>query len=443
MIIKEPKNKNYCAIVVKLDKFIDLPNCDNVKGALIFGNQVIVGKNVEPGTVGLYFPIETALDQTFLGKNNLFRKPEWGNEDPTQKGFFEQHGRVRAVKFRGHVSEGFWLPISCLASIWIIDYYNIPVGAEFDELDGKPICHKYIPRRNPGKLNPQQKKLKKIQDKIVDGQFNFHIDTSNLRRNYHKIEPDMVISVSDKWHGTSAIYAHTIVKRDLNALERFLKWVGIQVQDTEYGLTWASRKMVKGVNGEIRSTAKHFYGEDIWGIVLDEIKDKIPKGITVYGEIVGYTPSGSPIQKDYHYGCQPGQHRFLVYRVTHTNHDGKVFEFSWLQMKEFCAKMDLEFVKELYYGPAKEISSSTLHNYEDWSEVFLKILSSSFVFDGMCEHNNNEVPAEGVVVRVERLDECEAYKLKNFKFLEWETKQLDSGEVDMETEQSEEVDGTN
>lgn len=83
-----------------------------------------------------------------------------------------------------------------------------------------------------------------------------HPEKMNLPRNYHKIEPDMVISVSDKWHGTSAIYAHTIVKRDLNALERFLKWVGIQVQDTEYGLTWASRKMVKGVNGEIRSTAK-------------------------------------------------------------------------------------------------------------------------------------------------------------------------------------------
>jgi hypothetical protein len=40
-------------------------------------------------------------------------------------------------------------------------------------------------------------------------------------------------------------------------------------------------------------------------------------------------------------------------------------------------------------------------------------------------------------VRIDRLEEAEAYKLKSFLFLEWETKQLDRGEVDLETQESE------
>ena len=94
--LKEPKNSNYAAVVVSLSKFVDLPNCDNVKAALIFGNSVIVSKAARHGELGLYFPVESQLSPEFLGANNLYRKPEWGNTDITQKGFFEQHGRVKA-----------------------------------------------------------------------------------------------------------------------------------------------------------------------------------------------------------------------------------------------------------------------------------------------------------------------------------------------------------
>ena len=45
------------------------------------------------------------------------------------------------------------------------------------------------------------------------------------------------------------------------------------------------------------------------------------------------------------------------------------------------------------------------------------------------------VPAEGIVIRIDHLDRCEAYKLKSFAFLEGETKALDAGETDLETEE--------
>lgn len=99
-------NVNYTATVVRLSTFVDLKGCDNVKGALIFHNQVILSKTHQEGELGIYFPVECALSPEFLKRNNLYREASL-NADPTKKGFFELNGRVRAVKFRGHKSEGF------------------------------------------------------------------------------------------------------------------------------------------------------------------------------------------------------------------------------------------------------------------------------------------------------------------------------------------------
>jgi len=57
----------------------------------------------------------------------------------------------------------------------------------------------------------------------------------------------------------------------------------------------------------------------------------------------------------------------------------------------------------------------------------------------MCVFNNNEVPAEGVVVRIDRLDECDSFKLKSFLFLMDETKKNDAGVIDMETQEAEQL----
>src|SRR5690242_12964449 len=139
MKLDASKNRNYCAVVVQLKDFVDLPNCDNIKGALIFGNHVIVGKDAAVGDVGLFFPAETRLSPGFLGYNNLYRKPEFGNVDPEKKGFFEQHGRVRTVKFRGHKSEGFFIPLASLGYVETSymdlhpDFGGV-LGTEFDTI---------------------------------------------------------------------------------------------------------------------------------------------------------------------------------------------------------------------------------------------------------------------------------------------------------------------
>ncbi len=446
MQLQEPKNPNYAATVVRLKHFAELPNCDNLKAALIFGCSVIVSKDAKEGDLGLFFPVETQLDAEFVANNNLFRKPEWGNIDPSAKGYFEQSRRVKAVKFRGNKSEGFFMPVESLRYTGF-DVDALLVDEVFDALEVggtvHSICRKYIPRRNLGKLRPAQARQAKLIDQIVPNQFHFHGDTEQLRRNLHKIHPSDVISISDKWHGTSVVISKILTVRNLTWYEKLAQFFGVRVQTTEYGLVYSSRKVVKSVNGTSKHN-NHFYTEDIWGVIAKEVADRVPNGYTLYGEIVGYTPDGSPIQGGYHYGCPVGGHKFLVYRVTLTNRDGVVLELSWPQMFDFCAKYGFEMVKELYYGKAGHLIESwppatlRLQNGEDWESVFLSALEDMFVPDKMCEHNNFEVPAEGVVVRIDHLNEAEAFKLKAFAFLERESKSLDKGELDIETAESEE-----
>lgn len=435
-----PKNPNYAATVVKLKDFLDLPNCDNVKHAIVFGYHVIVGKDAKEGDVGLFFPVETQLLRDFLANNNLYRKAEWGNMDPSKVGFFEQHGRVKCMKFRGHKSEGFWIPL------WSLSYLGYSeeeykIGTTFDCVGDRPICKKYIPRFNSvvgnGAKTPK-KRQPKLEDKLVEGQFAFHEDTYNLRKNIEAIHPDQWISITDKWHGTSAIFANVLVNKDLPWYLRALRWLGVPVVDTEYALTWASRRVIKGVGGDVKTTARHFYKEDIWSTVAKEIGDRIPQGFTVYGEIVGYTPSGQEIQKGYHYGCKPGEHRFLVYRVTYTAPNGTVMELGHHDIENFCAHRNLEMVKLIWYSKAYDLTDRGPEYWgsvQVWQEKLLEALERTYMLDLPCPFNNGEVPAEGIVVRIDHCPKFTAFKLKNSSFLLHETKMTDKGEIDMETQE--------
>lgn len=453
MRLEEPKNKNYCATIVALKEFVPIPNADRIKSAIIFGNSVIVSKDTKEGEIGLFFPVETQLSHEFTSANNLYRHNEMGNVDPTKTGYLEIHRRIKCVKFLGVKSEGYWIGIHSLA--FIDKNIDLPEGTVFDVLNGIEICKKYIPKHNPAATR-NKSKVGRLMDQIVDGQFRFHFDTENLRKNIHKINPTDYISITDKWHGTSAIVGKIMVKRTLPWYEKVLRKLGVKIQETTYGVTHSSRRVIKGING-IEKNTRNFYDEDIYGTVAKEIGDKIPASYTVYGEIVGYTSTGSHIQaasggRPYHYGCEVGKHDFRVYRIITTNIDGKTLELSFPQMKEFCTKYGLKMVYELFYGPVTQFYG--LFDYLEpneidppnmifmewdekrWHTGLLKKLETTYVHDQMCEFNNETVPAEGVVVRVDRLTECESWKLKNFKFLEDETKKNDTGEADMETLES-------
>lgn len=306
MKLNKPKNSNYVAVVVEIQTTIPLEDCDNVHAAIIMGNQVIVSKDTKAGDVGLYFPLECQLSEKYLSANNLYRKAEL-NSDKEKKGYFEENGRIRCVKFRGHKSEGLFMPLESLKflfsnnsgwnePLWLVS--QLGIGAEFDEINGIEICRKYVIKHQQNSMSRNASKLKRKskESKLVDNQFRFHEDTNMLYKNLHKIQPDSLISITYKLHGTSGISSYILCKKPLKWYEKVLKYVGINVVDTHYDYIHASRKVIK--NEELNPNAQHYYGEDIWGIADKELRPFLQKGLTLYYEIVGYLPNGKKIQKN-------------------------------------------------------------------------------------------------------------------------------------------------
>lgn len=430
MKLNKPKNPNYAAIVVQINTLVPLENCDNVQGAIIMGNQVIVEKDVKIGDVGIYFPLEAQLSTEYLKNNNLYRKKEL-NIDDTKAGYFEENGRIRCIKFRGNKSEGLFMPMESLQFAAVLE---LELGSEFDELNGIEICRKYVVkvRQSNGISVTKGKGRKARESKLIDNQFRFHEDTSMLYKNLHKINPDSLIHISYKMHGTSGISSYVLCKRNHSLIEKLALMIGISVKTEEYDYIYSSRKVIK--NPDLNPNAQHYYSEDVWGAAHKILEPFLQKGMTFYYEIVGYTSGGKAIQSKYDYGQQLGTFGIYIYRITSTNADGKVIEFNGRQVQEFCKKNGLNAVPQLFSGyadyfigkPQQEISD------RDFQEEFLAKIKALYNEKDcfMCE---NTVPEEGCVIRIEGLD-FEAYKAKSNAFYERETKLLDKGEVDIEEE---------
>jgi len=198
----ELTNPNYCATVFKVEKLVDLENCNNVVGLICFGEQAIVGKDTKIGDIGLFFNAENALSQDFCFNNNLFRDKQL-NKDKNTGGYFELNRRIKTMKFRGHKSSGLFMPLSSLNYL-DVNLNDLKVGDVFNKIDNFLICEKYVNRSALKQSGlPGSKKDKKVarQSKLVEGQFRFHIDTSHLSKNMHNIDPNDLISITNKLHG--------------------------------------------------------------------------------------------------------------------------------------------------------------------------------------------------------------------------------------------------
>ena len=425
---------NYTATVVKIDNIRDHSNADRLSCTNLFGNNVIISKDTQIGDIGLFFPLESQLSEEFATANDLIRrKDENGN---VVGGMFEQNRRVKACTLRGEKSMGFYAPISSLEKVFADANKEMPIvkiGQEFEEIDGVKICCKYIiPTKKQQCSTAKSKKSKKPREsRIIEGQFAFHFDTAQLAKNLHKVKLDSLVAITWKMHGTSAIFSNCLVKKKLGWYEKILKAFGVNIIDTEYDHIFSSRKVIK--NGLVG--CEGFYGEDIWSDAGKHFVNRLHKGETVYAEIVGYTPGGKMIQKDFDYGCKPGEYKIYIYRITQTNMDGVVTELPWHQVVHRAIEIGFEATPTIYYGKVKDhfnmLDCNSMENY-------FELLQNHYVYDQDSQFCKNKVPEEGIVVRIELGDGIENLKLKSFAFLGHESKMLDSGEADMESEESEE-----
>jgi len=241
--------------------------------------------------------------------------------------------------------------------------------------------------------------------------------------------------ITDKWHGSSCIISKVLINRKLNLWQRFVNLIGGQIPTKKYGYIYSSGKpkslLPKGIEGAWENTNKDYYISNIWKRAFDDCKHALEDGISIYSELVGFTENGGYIQSGYDYHCSSTEYKMVVYRITYTKPDGNVMEFSWQQIKDYCLKYRLEYVKELYHG--KLIDWWNNRKFQDFShDEWLKELSNEYL-ERDCKWNVNRVPAEGVVVRVDGRPKFYAYKIKSKRFTLEEDKQLETA-VNIEEE---------
>lgn len=447
-------NVNYLAKIVKIENFHKHsdPEVTKLKCCCIDGFNIITGIDSEPGLY-VYFPTACCINPKFLSYANLYRHGEL-NVDQTKTGMFDDNGRVKAIRLRGELSEGFIIPIVVLEN-WVMSTVNVELkveeGTEFDSIehDGKTfwVNKKYIPKNTrtpgaPGSGNSGKGKQPKGLDKIIENQFRFHYDTVLIKKCPHVLHPSDLISITSKVHGTSGISAYVLCKQELNWKQKIARWLTGEEFD-KYDYLYSSRSVIKNQYYN-KSVQGGFYGVDVWKYADDIVRPCLSKGMTAYYEIIGFLPNGGYIQKNYDYGCLPpvgdeaytyGKHfKVQIYRVTITDVSGKVHEFSAREVQLWAQMVGLTPVEQYYYGYAKDLYPD-LDPSEHWNENFLSKLANDKKFYMECNSPtcDNKVPHEGIVIKIENM-KSEAFKLKCFKFLDGEGKALDKGEVDIESE---------
>ena len=433
--ISKDANTNYLGKVICINNLEPIEGADKIQTTRVDFQTVVISKDFNIGDYVVYFPVECSINSDFLSETNSYRDSSL-NKIKTKQGFFDEKGRVKAIKlFKGTVKScGYIVPVGEIERFTGIYHLKDYAGQEFDTINGIKMLEKYV-IKNIKSSEPKTKQGKKPKvSRLVEGQVHLHVDSENYRKNVHKIKPLDIISLTYKLHGTSATYQNVLVKKKLNWKERLLKKLKFNIVDTEYDLVITSRKVVKNNQFNDFKNSNHFYGTDVWTDIANTHNLKsIPKGYSLYGEIVGYTSEGKAIQKDYDYECtNNGQekNKFFVYRITYTNVDGVVSELSMFEIEEFCQKMGLKCVPIFFMGYAKDLYPDLTID-ENWNTNFIQLIEKDYL-EKDCYMCNNKVPAEGVVIKREQLFSCEPLKLKSFSFLEKETKELDRGEENIE-----------
>ena len=446
-LIKSTKaNINYLAKVIDITNFLPHPNAERMKIAQVGGYKVCVGID-EPIGRYVYFPVNSEINPNLLSYCNLYRHTE-KNTNTEKAGFFNDNGRVTAIKLRGFPSAGFLLPFEQLEN-FIADTLNLKLSdiennTDFDiAVEGNKefwICKKYIvvhqTAQGQPNSNKRQKKVARF-NKVIDTQFHYHYDTVRVQNDKWAIAPDDIISVTEKVHGTSGISAYVLCKEKPSLINKIKGWFGNT--NIKYDYLYSSRSVIK--NATETTNPGGYYSCDIWAEADKIIRPHLQKGMTIYYEIVGFLPTGKYIQKNYDYGCVPPEagepfthekhFKVRVYRITMVNVDGYIHEFSAKEVQEWCKANDLIPVTEYYYGYAKDLYNIPVD--DNWTDAFWDTMANdkNFYMERNSPSCSNKVPHEGLVIKKEDM-RSRAWKLKCFAFLNGEQKELDAGEENIE-----------
>jgi len=426
--------ENNKAFVAKLGNIKNIEGADKIVQASVILNDipittVVVGVETKENTPVVYFDSNLALSNEFITAIDKL-SPDYGKEDFKGIGTYLARGnRVKAIKLRGCISNGLAIEVEKFILSIHPDKDIYVEGFAFNELNGFEICKKWLPpKHNVPSTNKKKKDNSKNEERILEGHFPEHQDTEQLTRNISRINPEDVLHISTKVHGTSCRTGNVLVERKFNIFEKILSSF-IPIQKHEYHYAYGSRRVTKKIDSiKMNKNLNHFYSYDIWTDAGEKyFKGKLHKGENVFYEIVGWTPDGTPIQKIgkyiYNYGAELNTYKIFVYRITLTNEDGYVVELDTQAVRNRCKELDVEPVSQLYYGKAKDLFPE-LNISEHWHKNFLEKLQEKYLEKDCNTCLVKGTPDEGIVVRRE-VGYIDALKLKSLRFLSGESESYD------------------
>ena len=451
----------YRAYVTRVTNIRPAENADRLNACEVFGNTTIIDKSITEDDTIVYFPSDGQISVEFGEKNNLFRrKDDAGNN---VGGFIDPVKRnITAIRLRGNRSDGLVLPLSCLNYCYAHGDASIElrVGDVIDGVvNGHDICQKYIPRTNHRQGTPSAGNKTRKHKVPTAPLFAEHADTEQLAYNLGAFKAGDEIEITLKMHGTSQRtgYLPTLKGYKRTLLDRLFRREGKPIYD--WGYVSGTRRVV------LENYEGGFYGDNTFREQHSKMfEGKLNKGETVYYEVVGFTTSGAPIMgsvdnkkmqdkefiKQYgatttfSYGCsldckgvianykdaegnifgiQEGapQSDIYVYRMTMTNEDGFVVEYTPDFMRYRCEQMGVKCVPVFAHMKLQEGGGFIFRENGTYSAVAESDLGE-FVMAAAEEYYDGPDPIgkthirEGVVVRIINRPKFCAYKLKNFAF---------------------------
>ena len=470
----------YKAYITHVTNIRPAANADRLNACEVFGNTTIIDKTITEDTLVLYLPSDGQISVEFGEKNNLFRrKDDAGNN---VGGFIDPDKRnITAIRLRGNRSDGLVLPVSCLNYCFAHGDASIELraGDVIDGLvNGHEICCKYIPRSNKSvRMSGGGNKTRKHKTPTAP-LFKEHADTEQLAYNLGAFKPGDEIEITLKMHGTSQRTGYLPVLQGYkdspwcelrNAWRKM--WHGLSKKKTpfeeehdgepvyDYGYVSGTRRVV------LENYEGGFYGDNQFREQHSKVfEGKLWKGETVYYEVVGFTTSGAPIMASasnsklndkefikqygketvFSYGCFPDgkkmvwggaieggyvdfpapQSDIYVYRMTMTNPDGEVVEYTPDFMRYRCEQMAVKTVPVFAKVYVRE--DAVLIHEKDGACWGGGIPEGGTVGDGVLHaaerYYDGPDPVgkthvrEGVVVRIINRPKFAAYKHKCFAF---------------------------
>lgn len=413
----------YNAYITTIKNVRKHPNADRLQLGECFGNTVCVDLSYENDQVGVYFPTDGQLSIEFAEANNLLRKKDENGNNVG--GYMDPNKRnVSAIRLRGEKSDGLFLPLTCLESFG--DISTLKIGDNINVFNGHQFCQKYIPQRKSSRTNYGGNKTRKKKVNVAP-LFMEHADTEQLAYNLDAFKSGDEIEITLKMHGTSARTAHLPVfkgyKRTL--LDRLTRREGTPIYDWGY-VSGTRRTVLENYEGG-------YYGSNMFREQHSKFfEGKLWKGEEVFYEIVGFTTDGTSIMATannkklndkefmkyygatttFSYGCDPNgkddkpQSDIYVYRMTMTNEDGNVVEYTPDFMRYRCEQMGVKTVPYFYKG----FIPKCVEDAGDW----VRGLTEQY-YDGTDPIGKTHI-REGCVVRILNRPKFAAYKHKNFSF---------------------------